>query len=249
MIPQRFASNAASILMQIRDGHARDFESLCKLFGMEDYRKYSGSRYIEEHVQDLVDAGLLKASDPENLCRSQLTATSLVKEVQKALSLSLSDLASRSPFAIQVVPFFGRPKNTKPCDVFVVMPFRPELEPVYTDHIRSVCDDLQLKVARGDDVFSVNPVVQDIWAAMCTSSVVIADCTQRNPNVFYELGMAHTLGKQTILITQSNDDVPFDLRHVRYIRYELTPRGMNSFEKSLCSTLREILAIDNATTK
>ena len=80
----------------------------------------------------------------------------------------------------------------------------------------------------------------DVWAVVYQSRVVIADCTTRNPNVFYEIGMAHTVGKPVILITQNEDDVPFDLRHIRYITYEYTPPGMVSFEASLTKTIQNI---------
>lgn len=51
------------------------------------------------------------------------------------------------------------------------------------------------------------------------SRIVVCDCTGRNPNVFYEAGIAHTLGREVILITQNGHDIPFDLRHLRYIPY------------------------------
>ena len=53
--------------------------------------------------------------------------------------------------------------------------------------------------------------------------------------------IAHPLGKETILISQKDDDVPFDLRHIRYIVYQYTPRGMEAFEKKLGETLRSII--------
>jgi hypothetical protein len=84
--------------------------------------------------------------------------------------------------------------------------------------------------------------MQDIWNAIAASKIIIADCTGKNPNVFYEIGIAHTLGRPVILITQNPEDVPFDVRHFRYIRYELTPRGMKAFEKTLEATLANELA-------
>jgi hypothetical protein len=86
-------------------------------------------------------------------------------------------------------------------------------------------------------------VIEDIWVAINSAKVIIADCTGRNPNVFYELGMAHTIGKEVVLITQDIDDIPFDVRHIRFIVYEYTPRGMKEFEVQLKKTLRYILGI------
>lgn len=71
------------------------------------------------------------------------------------------------------------------------------------------------------------------------SFVVVADCTGRNANVFYEIGVAHTLGKPVILLTQSEEDVPTDVIYIRYIKYESTIRGLAKFEKNLRRTLEE----------
>jgi hypothetical protein len=81
----------------------------------------------------------------------------------------------------------------------------------------------------------------DVWTAVYRSRVVIADCTKRNPNVFYEIGMAHTVGKPVMLITLDEADVPFDLRHLRYIKYAYTPPGMDAFEDALERTLQDVL--------
>jgi hypothetical protein len=83
--------------------------------------------------------------------------------------------------------------------------------------------------------------MSEIWSAICKARLVIADCTGRNPNVFYEIGVAHTMGIPVILLTQRMEDVPFDLRHIRFIKYEFTPRGMQKFEKELSATLRDEL--------
>ena len=81
----------------------------------------------------------------------------------------------------------------------------------------------------------------DVWTAVYRCRAVIADCTTRDPNVFYEIGMAHKVGKPVILITQDESDVPFDLRHLRYIKYAYTPPGMDAFEANLRLTLQDVL--------
>ena len=119
------------------------------------------------------------------------------------------------------------------------MPFAPELKPIYDDHIVPVVNQLGRKASRGDDFFGTGAVMSEIWNAIFASQIVIADCTGRNPNVFYEIGVAHTVGKPVILLTQIVEDVPFDLRHIRFIKYELTRRGMQKFEEDLLATLRD----------
>jgi nucleoside 2-deoxyribosyltransferase len=79
-----------------------------------------------------------------------------------------------------------------------------------------------------------------------SASLTVADCTGRNPNVFYEIGLAHALGKPVILITQNSEDIPFDVTHIRYIQYEFTPRGMERFEQKLIDAVRASMEIKSA---
>lgn len=126
---------------------------------------------------------------------------------------------------------------------FILMPFNNGnwLQDVYENHVKKVVSSCGLRIYRADDIFSNREVVHDIWEAICTARLIIADVTGRNPNVFYELGIAHTLGKDAIIITQSDSDVPFDLRQLRYIRYIYTPPGMEAFEQALKGTIVTLL--------
>ncbi|MBV4460414.1 hypothetical protein KVG96_20860 [Pseudomonas sp. COR58] len=76
-----------------------------------------------------------------------------------------------------------------------------------------------MRCHRADDIWENHAIIQDVVDLIDRSSIVVCDCTNRNPNVFYEIGVAHALGKEVILITQSGGDVPFDLAHIRHIRY------------------------------
>jgi hypothetical protein len=71
--------------------------------------------------------------------------------------------------------------------------------------------------------------------------VVIADMTDRNPNVFYELGVRHALRNATVLVAQDLQDVPFDLRHFAAIQYDWTTKlGKDSFSATISKVLHEI---------
>ena len=141
-----------------------------------------------------------------------------------------------------VEPLFGKPDALiQKLDVFVLMPFKADMSPVYEDHIKPTCASMGLTVRRADDFFTAHSVVWDIWKAIVSARLIVADCTDRNPNVFYEIGLAHTIGKPTILVTQKSEDVPFDLQHLRYIAYQLTPRGMREFETKFKETVQNVL--------
>jgi len=84
--------------------------------------------------------------------------------------------------------------------------------------------------------------MQSVWEGINRARLIIADLTGRNPNVFYELGIAHTLGKPVIMLTQSMDYVPFDLRHLRCIVYQYKPGSIEKFESALKRTVRRVLS-------
>jgi hypothetical protein len=73
------------------------------------------------------------------------------------------------------------------------------------------------------------------------AKVVVCDCTGKNPNVFYEIGIAHTLGKDVILITQSKDDIPFDLRHLRYVEYMRNKEGLRDLTSAVQARLQTLI--------
>lgn len=115
---------------------------------------------------------------------------------------------------------------------FLLMPFSKDLRPVHAA-IKEVCDSLAMKCERADDIYSQRPIFSSILDSIITSEVIVSDLTGKNPNVFYETGIAHSLREpqSVILISQSLDDVPFDLRHLPIVLYKLD--NMEKFEIEL----------------
>ena len=103
------------------------------------------------------------------------------------------------------------------------MPFTADLTKIYQTFIKPTVErpEFNLVCRRADDVKSNRAIIQDIWKSLCEARLVIAVLSGLNPNVMYELGVAHTLGKETILIYQRGEDIkfPFDLAHIRRIEY------------------------------
>jgi AbiJ-like protein len=120
--------------------------------------------------------------------------------------------------------------------VAVMMPFSPELRPVY-EAVSRAAAALGLRCMRADDIWQDAVVIQDIFSLIYRSPIVVCDYTGRNPNVLYETGIAHTLGKVVIPITQSRSDVPFDLQHHRYIHYLNNSEGLNQLRGEVESRL------------
>jgi len=131
------------------------------------------------------------------------------------------------------------------CDIFVIMPFDDNFTSFYDDHLKEIAQKMGYIVKRGDDFFSKRAIMSDVWSAIVNAELIIADCSNRNPNVFYELGIAHTLDKPVIMIAQNVEDIPFDIRHLRVIIYEYTLQGMKRFEKDLTDGIEKIMSMKN----
>lgn len=103
--------------------------------------------------------------------------------------------------------------------VFLLTPFHKEFRPVF-EKLSLACSKLGLKLIRGDEEFISVNILRHIIQNILQSRIVIANLDGRNPNVFYELGIAQAIGKTTILITQNLEEVPFDLQSKYLIIYK-----------------------------
>lgn len=165
--------------------------------------------------------------------------TNKLFQIQSLFGFSLTDTIKKysDPNSIVITPFFDIPDSTLKTDVFVIMPFQDNFNYIYNNYIKKVCLDINVSCIRADNLYSSKPIMQDIWSLIYNCKIIIADCTNKNPNVMYELGIAHTVGKQVLLITQDVYDIPFDLRHLRHLYYKYTPDAISTFEKDLKKAL------------
>ena len=145
-------------------------------------------------------------------------------------SIDANDARSVITFSPTV---FDIPKNTVVDElVSVMMPFNMEFDNVI-ETIKEACSNENLICHRANDLWNNSTVIQDIFELIYCSSIVIVDFTAKNPNVFYEAGIAHTLGKNVIPITQSMDDIPFNLGHHRVLKYLNNDEGMHDLKNKL----------------
>ena len=100
-------------------------------------------------------------------------------------------------------------------DVFVLMPFAEQYRTFYEDAIKKTIENMNLVCKRADDFFESSVIMNDIMHCIHQAKIIIADFSGRSPNVFFEVGIAHALGKNVILITQNLEDVPPKLQIVR----------------------------------
>lgn len=121
---------------------------------------------------------------------------------------------------------------------FVIMPFA--ISDVYENAILPACQSTDTEVLRADEIMLPGNIIKDIVGRISTSDVIIADLTGRNPNVFYELGVAHALRRHVIMICGNLDDVPFDLKPYRILPYLNNYSGIQKLRTDLELTLREL---------
>lgn len=109
----------------------------------------------------------------------------------------------------------SRPKRF----VFVLMPFKPAFNNVYEFGIQQSCERIGLHCERADKQIFEGTILDRIYNQISKADIIVADMTGQNPNVFYEVGYAHALGKRVILLTGTREDIPFDLVHYPHIIY------------------------------
>jgi len=126
---------------------------------------------------------------------------------------------------------------------FVVMQFSPEFNELYSEVIRPTCENFGYRVVRADDYYNTGLIIDDITRSIREASVVIADVTPNNPNVFYEVGFAHGMSKPTILLSdRKRDNLPFDISGFRTLFYDNTIGGKTVVQDRLRRHLESIAA-------
>lgn len=123
---------------------------------------------------------------------------------------------------------------------FVIMPFSEERLEVFTHGIAPACENAGFTAVRVDQLkghFNINrKIIEHIFAC----DAVIAEITDKNPNVFYEMGVAHSIGNKTIMIAQNAHDLPFDIRNYRCLIYKQTAAGLQKLQEQIVESLQEL---------
>lgn len=124
--------------------------------------------------------------------------------------------------------------------VSVMMPFSPAYRGTY-DAVKRVTDHMKLECLRADDIWKNTTFIQDIFELIYCANIIIVDFSERNPNVMYETGIAHALGKIVIPITQSISDIPSDLNHHRALKYLPNEEGYRKLSNELYKRIKTLL--------
>ena len=167
--------------------------------------------FISVFLEDLEAAQLVEEQSGK---KRVLDITHMRSETGVAISITTDDHLKKVSKGVAV-------EATDTC--FVMMPFASPIGGYYATVYEPAIKKAGLTPIRADtDIFATGKIIDQIWSGLNQAKVLVAELTGRNPNVLYELGLAHALHKPVVLVSSNEPDVPFDVRHVRVIYYELT---------------------------
>jgi hypothetical protein len=184
----------------------------------------------------------MPAPSKKNPSRSA-TSKRKSRKHRENLSSTTSHLSGK-PKNGKDTPKHRKKTNKKPVGTcFVLMPFKEPFDSYYNVIIRPAVTAAGLEPLRGDSLFRPSPIMADIWSMIQNAKVLVAELTEKNANVFYELGLGHAVGKPIVLMSETIDDVPFDLQPLRVIIYDKdNPAWGLKLRSSLTSALAETIS-------
>jgi hypothetical protein len=151
---------------------------------------------------------------------------------------------SRSSLDLPIYPraFISAAKLQRERDrVFVAMPFEASHSKTLWKLIQSTCEIHDLVPRRGDSNQTAHSIVADVLEELESAQIILTDLTDLNPNVLYELGIAHVRCDSVVLRCQRGQALPFDLASIRCLFYDLsTPSGREELAVSLGRILEEL---------
>jgi hypothetical protein len=135
--------------------------------------------------------------------------------------------------------FSNREFQSQPMSSLVIMPLEAYWSQPLWQQIRKLLSNLGYDSMQAEALFQEN-VLENTWTRMNEVDLVIADLTYKHPDVFYKLGVAHTLGKKVVLITQHSRDIPPDFRFFPTIVYDNNLPGLEKLNQQLIEIIRKL---------
>lgn len=213
-----------------RTGKGYGYDTIDLINNRSDYSDMIFNQYFSfESIEKLMD----EYYKEEKAKRVKEKSNAVIKK-QEIIKANESSLLNINPiFTTRISQI-----DYKLC--FVLMPFTKEWsDRVYKNYIRSNIEDIGLQCLRADNLTG-QIIIEDIWTKINQAAFIIADVTDKNPNVMYELGIAHTLGKPVILITQNTSSIPFDFKHLRHYEYQDNSDGKDIFKTKIIEVIKNL---------
>jgi hypothetical protein len=131
-------------------------------------------------------------------------------------------------------------QNPDPKLACVMMPFAKEYDSVHKA-LKAACEDAGVRLERVDSIWTEDVIIDEVFSLLYRSTYVICDFSGQNSNVFYEAGIAHTLGRTVIPIVQKPEHIPFDLRHRKYQPYTNDKEGLMELRTAVAGRLKTLI--------
>jgi hypothetical protein len=209
-----------------------------------DVRKYHQVATIEDFIRVREHAREEQRRRYQSITQGTGATQVLIPDPADISESPVAADGSSVPAVVQLRPISLFPagpvvRNEQLC--FILMPFAEELVPVYEEAIAPAATQAGLECRRADEIMKPGAIMAQVWQSLMESRVVVADLTNMNPNVFYELGLAHAIGHDVILLTQDKKWVPFDLQHMRWFKYQPDTHGLHLLRQRLRTAFKEVL--------
>jgi hypothetical protein len=192
------------------------------------YKHYRGenlpdSQFFDNALEDTFGIPKDKLSEFKEIFLSSLRTAALIEDHDGRMrvldSASSIETEEQSSEYIEKLSSGVTVKAGDSC--FVMMPFALPIGDYYSSVYKPAIEKANLIPVRADnDIFGAGKIMDQVWSGINAAKVLVAEMTTKNPNVFYELGIAHALHKPVVLVSSNEDDVPFDLKHIRVIYYD-----------------------------
>jgi len=193
------------------------------------YMHYRGEnlpdrQFFDNALEDTFKIPRDKLSEFKDIFTHCLTVAKLVEQHDgrtRVLHSAAADseISSEGDERIEKISKGANVKSTDTC--FVMMPFGDPIGKYYEVVYKPAIQKAGLTPIRADDeIFGAGKIMDQVWLGINNAKILVAELTGKNPNVFYELGLAHALNKPVVLVSSNEEDVPFDLRHIRVIYYD-----------------------------
>lgn len=165
------------------------------------------------------------------------------RKVAELLVQPTEEDIDRKKRIVRVNPIYrGRDYLVESDLCFVLMEFKAPYTDIYDHLIKPTVEGEGFRCLKSDDIFSTTSVIEDIWANINKAALIIAEISSSNPNVMYELGICHTIGKNVMMITQCPDEIPFNFRHMRCYPYKNDIPGSDELKENIKSVIQHIKA-------
>jgi hypothetical protein len=197
------------------------------------YKRYRGENipdreFLANAARDSFGVRADKVEEFLDVFLETLEEAQLVEEIggkKRVLDITHgADLAASSAIAGEQLKKVSKGVSVQTTDTcFVMMPFAVPLGGYYASIYEPAIKKAGISAVRADtEIYGTGKIIDQIWSGINSARVLLAELTGRNPNVLYELGLAHALRKPVVLVSSNEQDVPFDVRHVRVIYYDVT---------------------------